>query len=86
MKLLQQNQIIIFIKWLKDIKKCTEKKIENDIGRFKVDFMMAIYNILCGKRSDNINVDIKECTDKVKILYNAGKKKIGTDEKVFTEI
>ena len=62
------------------------KKIENDIGRFKVVFMMAIYNILCGKRSENINVDIKECTDKVKILYNAGEKKIGTDEKVFTEI
>ena len=52
------------------------KKIENDIGRFKVDFMMAIYNILCGKRSENINVDIKECTDKVKILYNAGEKKM----------
>ena len=42
-----------------------------------------LYKIILEPRNENTIADIKDCNEKAKKLYNAGEKKLGTDENVF---
>ena len=62
------------------------KPIEAELLKYKGDLIRVIRILLSRYRDENPNPDIKDCTEKAKILYNAGEKKVGTNENVFYEI
>ena len=49
-------------------------------------FRKLLVSLLETKRSENIDPDINECNKIAKELYEAGEKKLGTDESVFNKI
>jgi len=68
---------------LKSVQKDLVDKVVSDLsGHFKD----AIKDLLGADRNENPNINPAEIAQDVKILYNAGEKKIGTDEKSFIKI
>ena len=66
------------------------KRTVEDHIKFQFDHYAQIKKpliTLCSAtKPENTNFDINDCTNKVEMLYNAGEKKLGTDEKVFFQI
>ena len=59
-----------------------EKGIKDDTSG---DFQKLLITLLQCNRSDNKEVDIEKCIQICDELYNAGEKKLGTDEQIFNK-
>ena len=75
---------------LKKIKEEYKKKynveLEKDvIGDTSGDFQKLLVSLLQCKRSENNNPNIEKCKQIAEELYNAGEKKLGTDEQIFNK-
>jgi hypothetical protein len=68
-------------------KKKYKKELEDDVrGDASGYFRKLLVSLIQGKRSTNQNPDKDECEKIAKGLFEAGEKKIGTDEEVFNKI
>ena len=59
-----------------------EKDVKDDNSG---DFQKLLITLLQCNRSDNKEVDIEKCIQICDELYNAGEKKLGTDEQIFNK-
>ncbi|KAM3172397.1 hypothetical protein ACTXT7_014624 [Hymenolepis weldensis] len=57
--------------------------VKSDTSR---DFERILVAMLQGQREENTNVDMSQVTADAEQLYNAGEKRLGTEEAVFTRI
>jgi annexin A7/11 len=75
---------------LKKIKEEYKEKykveLEEDIKKETTgDFQKLLISLLACSRSDNKNPDKEKCSQIAKELYNAGEKKLGTEEEIFNK-
>ena len=73
----------IKIKYKEKYKKDLEKDV---IGDTSGSFQKLLVSLLQCKRSTNKNPDKEECAKIAQELFNAGEKRLGTDEPVFNKI
>ncbi|KAM7536173.1 hypothetical protein Aperf_G00000090386 [Anoplocephala perfoliata] len=59
------------------------KDIQSDTSR---DFEKILVAMLQGQREENINVDMSQAASDAEALYQAGEKRVGTEEAVFTRL
>uniref|UniRef100_A0A3P8YA23 Annexin n=2 Tax=Esox lucius TaxID=8010 RepID=A0A3P8YA23_ESOLU len=65
----------------------TQRTLTEDLKKeISGDFASAILILAEGKRDESTNVDAAKAKEDAKILYNAGEKKLGTDESKFIDI
>jgi len=61
--------------------------VEKDVtGDTSGDYQKLLLQILKAQRNEGGAVDVEQCKKDAKALYDAGEKKVGTDEKVFIDI
>ena len=75
------------IKKIKEIYKNKYKvELEDDVkGDTSGNFRKLLISLLQCSRSENKNPDKEKCTKIAEDLYNAGEKKLGTDEQIFNK-
>ena len=75
------------IKKVKEIYKNKYKvELEDDVkGDTSGNFRKLLISLLQCSRSENKNPDKEKCTKIAEDLYNAGEKKLGTDEQIFNK-
>ena len=77
--------------YLNKIKNIYKEKYKKDLeehvrGDTSGDFRRLLVSLIQGKRSTNQYPDKDECVKIAKNLYEAGEKRLGTDEEVFNKI
>ena len=77
--------------YLNKIKSIYKEKYKKDLeehvrGDTSGDFRSLLVSLIQGKRSTNQYPDKDECVKIAKNLYEAGEKRLGTDEEVFNKI
>ena len=75
---------------LKKIKNVYQKLYKNDLEKdlkddTSGDFQKMLISLLQCNRSENTEVDTEKCVKICEELYNAGEKKLGTDEHIFNK-
>ena len=75
---------------LKKIKNVYKKLYKNDLesdvkGDTSGDFQKMLISLLQCNRNENTEVDTEKCIKICEELYNAGEKKLGTDEHIFNK-
>ena len=66
-------------------KRTVEDHIKSQFKSFAT-IKKPLLTLCSATKPENTNFDINDCTNKAEMLYNAGEKKLGTDEKVFFQI